>query len=121
MLAARSQQSNGLSALHGRKSTALTQLQELAARGLTRLWLSNYYRTYPQTVEQDVKRALGNDAWFYLGPVALQRDSESHVDRGFTVQDGNYLSARWPGGAHRFGHAFAKMLHVKSQNFKFKI
>lgn len=110
VLAARSQQSNGLSVLHGRKSTALTQLQELAAWGLTRWWLGNYYRTYPQTVEHEVKRALGNDALFYLGPVALQRDSESHLERGFTVQDGNYLSARWPGDAHRFGHEFSKML-----------
>jgi len=26
------------------------------------------------------------------------------------VRDGNYLSARWPGDAHRFAHELAAML-----------
>jgi len=29
---------------------------------------------------------------------------------GFTVRDGQYLSARWPGDAHRFAHELAGML-----------
>jgi hypothetical protein len=29
---------------------------------------------------------------------------------GFTVRDGHYLSARWPGDAHRFASEFAAMI-----------
>jgi hypothetical protein len=29
---------------------------------------------------------------------------------GFTVRDGEYLSARWPGDAHRFAAEFAAMI-----------
>ena len=29
---------------------------------------------------------------------------------GFTVRDGNWLSARWPGDAHRFASEFVAML-----------
>ena len=83
---------------------------ELSAWTLTRLWLKNYYRTYPVTVEAEVSAALANTKDFIKGPISLTRDSPDNLAAGFTVQDGNYLSARWPGDAHRFATEFVAML-----------
>ncbi len=110
VLAARSQRQDGRSVLYGRKTTALLASQEMAAWVLTCTWMGNYYRTYPQTVESEVTAALETREHFLKGPTPLFRDSSSHLGRGFVVQDGNYLSARWPGDAHQFATAFLKMI-----------
>lgn len=110
VLVARAQTHSGRSVLFGRKSTALTKNLELTAWALTALWLGNYYRTYPETVQAEVTRALANASDFEMGPLALRRDSPAHLQYGFTLRDGNYLSARWPGDAHRFAVDFASML-----------
>ncbi len=44
------------------------------------------------------------------GPAAILRDTPDRIERGFVIRDGNYLSARWPGDAHRFAHVFSAML-----------
>jgi hypothetical protein len=98
------------SVLRGRKTTALTRHLELTAWALTVTWLGSYYRTYPETVQSEVTRALASAADFDAGPLALRRDSPEHPEYGFTVCDGNYLSARWPGDAHLFALHFARML-----------
>ena len=98
------------SVLHGRQTTALTRSQELSAWMMTRLWLGDYYRTYPETVQEEVESSLASPDDFHEGPFALLRDDPDHLDRGFTVRDGNYLSARWPGDAHRFATEFCEML-----------
>jgi protease I len=110
LLAARSSSSCGRSVLYGKKTTALTKLMELTAWTLTRLYLGDYYRTYPVTVEDEVRAALAAPEDFVRGPISIIRDSPSHLNTGFTVRDGNYLSARWPGDAHRFASEFASML-----------
>ncbi len=109
VLAARSQR-DGQSILAGRRTTALTRSMEMSAWRMTRLWLGDYYRTYPETVEDEVTRAVGAADRFMAGPFALLRDTPERLDRGFTVRDGNYLSARWPGDAYRFAHEFSAML-----------
>jgi protease I len=101
---------NGKSVLSGRKTTALLEGQEMLAWVLTRIWLGRYYRTYPQTVEKEVRLNLGSSGQFLSGPLPILRDSLAHLDRGYVVRDGNYLSARWPGDAHRFAVEFLKML-----------
>lgn len=98
------------SVLHGRRTTALLKSMELSAWLLTVLWLGSYYRTYPITVEKEVRQALGEEGKFEGGPNSLLRDSEAKLERGFTVRDGHYLSARWPGDAHRFATEFVQML-----------
>jgi len=110
LLAARSQRRDGHSVLYGRKTTALTKMMELTGWMLTRLYLGNYYRTYPVTVEDEVRAALAHRSDFIAGPMPVRRDCAERPDIGFTVRDGNYLSARWPGDAHRFGGEFAAML-----------
>jgi protease I len=110
LLAVRSLGPDGRSVLHGRQTTALLRSQELLAWNLTRAWLHDYYRTYPQTVQDEVCEALAAPSDFIAGPVPLRRDAPGHLDRGFALRDGNYLSARWPGDAHRFARDFRDML-----------
>jgi protease I len=110
VLAARSRSASGRSVLHGRKTTALTRRMEMTAWQLTRLYLGDYYRTYPTPVEDEVRSVLASPSDFLAGPNSLARDSEEKPQLGFTVRDGNYLSARWPGDAHRFAIEFDGML-----------
>ena len=110
LLAARSKAENGQSVLFGKKTTALLASQEMAAWALTCLWLGNYYRTYAVTVEAEVKSCLVAASDFVQGPTPIFRDEPSRLERGFCVRDGNYLSARWPGDAHRFASEFLKMI-----------
>ena len=110
VLAARSRRFDGKSVLYGRRTTALLATQELAAWALTCLWLKNYYRTYPETVQHEVIRSLEKSTDFQPGPLPLRRDSPTDLQYGFVVQDHHYISARWPGDAHRFAHAIAEQL-----------
>jgi protease I len=114
VLAARSRVTRGSDAgrsvLYGRRTTGLTRQLEMLAWRLTRHRLGDYYRTYPQSVQDEVAAALRTPGDFLVGPPALLRDSDRLQRVGFTVRDGNYLSARWPGDAHRFAHEFAAML-----------
>ncbi len=110
VLAARSRRANGRSVLHGHRTTALTRSLELSGWALTALWLGNYYRTYPTTVQSEVMAALANPNDFLAGPTPWRRDEPAHLEPGFTVRSGQYLSARWPGDAHRFATEFAAML-----------
>ena len=106
----RSLRDDGLSVLRGRCTTALPEFMELAAWRLTRLWMGDYYLTYPVTVQAEVSAALDDPGNFRTGPRSLFRDSPDHVDRGFVVRDGNYLSARWPGDIHRYSNELIQML-----------
>ncbi|PHS24646.1 MAG: hypothetical protein COA84_09080 [Robiginitomaculum sp.] len=101
----------GKSVLYGRKTTSLLNRQELLAYKLTKAKLGAYFLTYPGlTVEDEVTAALQSPEDFLAGPTPLMRDTSTRLNRGFVVQDGQYLSARWPGDAHRFGDAFVNML-----------
>lgn len=101
----------GRSVLHGRRTTALTESLELTGWQLTRLWLGDYYRTYPTTVEAEVITALTSAQDFERGPrFTVLRDSPNHLGRGFTVRDGNYLSGRWPGDCHRLAAEYADLV-----------
>jgi protease I len=109
----------GRSVLDGRRSTALTRMMEMSSWMLTTGWMGNHYRTYPEPVQDEVERALGDPARFIAGPsgmrglldrVAPQKDAPGKLSRGFIVQDGNYLSARWPGDVYAFSDALLRML-----------
>ena len=92
----------GASVLRGYKTTALLASLEYVAWGITAPWLGRYYRTYDQTVEAEVKAALASPSDFKRGPIPPMRDSANNLKPGFTVRDGHYLSARWPGDCHQF-------------------
>jgi len=101
LVAARSKQANGLSVLHGVRTTCLPKYMERSAYLATFWRRGRYYRTYPMYVEDEVRAALANPADFERGPRELSlrgtRDDDTHA---FVVEDGRYLSARWPGDAY---------------------
>ncbi|MGM9479679.1 type 1 glutamine amidotransferase domain-containing protein [Roseateles sp. NT4] len=110
LLAARSKRADGKSVLHGRRTTGLTKQQEMTAWLMTAAWLGSYYRTYPTPLQTEVESLLARPQDFDVGPPALLRDDPDHLGRGFSLRDGNYLSARWPGDAHGWALKFAEML-----------
>jgi protease I len=110
LLVVRSLGPDGRSVLYGRTTTALLKSQELLAWNLTRLWLHDYYRTYPRTVQDEICEALAAPSDFIEGPLPLRRDGPGKLGPGFAHRDGNYLSARWPGDVHRFACEFRDML-----------
>jgi putative intracellular protease/amidase len=114
----------GRSVLYGRKTTALTwQFERRAWRiaRVTRFWDPDYYRTYADkpgepvgymSVQAEVTRALespddfrdvaeGSADW-RRKTSGMARDTASNSRPAFVVDDGRYVSARWPGDAHTF-------------------
>lgn len=125
LLAARTvDPATGRSVLYGRKTTSLTWDLERRAWHLarvTRFWDRGYYRTYPErpgdpagymSVEAEVTRALENPSDFCdvakgvpdsrTKTSGTARDTATDSRPAFVVDDGTYISARWPGDAHTF-------------------
>jgi putative intracellular protease/amidase len=102
----------GRSVLVDRITTCLPRHMERSAYFVTAWKLGRYYRTYPAYVEDEVRAALRDpDRQFRVGPRTLSRRGTATDDRGtFVVEDGRYVSARWPGDAYAFAHAFAARL-----------
>jgi putative intracellular protease/amidase len=102
----------GRSVLADRRTTCLPKYMERTAY-LTTAWrLGRYYRTYPEYVEDEVRSALAEPAeQFERGPrVLTQRGTADDDTYAFVVQDGNFLSARWPGDAYLFARRFIQLL-----------
>lgn len=98
------------SVLHGRRTTCLPKYMERSAYFLTAWKLGNYYRTYPAYVEDEVRESLARPTDFARGPIELTHRGTDTDDRhAFVVEDGRYVSARWPGDAY----LFAKRLLAK--------
>src|ERR1043165_3197838 len=116
LVAARSMGSDGKSVLHGDKTTCLPKYMERAAYFST-FWLrGRYYRTYPKYVEEEVREALAAQDDFVRGPRELSkrgtRDDDTHA---FVVDNGHYVSARWPGDAWLIGKKLVERLAAASQ------
>jgi hypothetical protein len=71
---------------------------------------------YPAYVEDEVGAALDDPArQFSRGPRTLSaRGTATDDTAAFVVQDGNYVSARWPGDAYLFGRRFTDLLQPAS-------
>ncbi|MER5386285.1 type 1 glutamine amidotransferase domain-containing protein [Streptomyces sp. NPDC002688] len=102
----------GHSVLAGRRTTCLPKYMERTAYFSTAWRLGRYYRTYPAYVEDEVRAALTEPGGrFERGPRTLTRRGTAGDDtHAFVVQDGHYLSARWPGDAYLFGRRFLALL-----------
>ena len=101
------------SVIYDYKTTALLKKQELLAFNLTRLWLKDYYLTYPGlTVEDEVTSSLCDKKNFVHGPSPMLRDDDKHLKRGFALRDRNYISARWPGDVYKFTRDFIELIEA---------
>jgi putative intracellular protease/amidase len=133
LLAARSvDPATGHSVLYGRKTTSLTwEFERRAWRiaRITRFWDPDYYRTYTEqpgdppgymSVQAEVTRALkdpadycdvvpGSDNW-RTKTSGLARDTATDSRPAFVVDDGDYVSARWPGDTHTFAKTLSGKL-----------
>jgi putative intracellular protease/amidase len=133
LLAARSvDPATGRSVLYGRKTTALTwsfERQAWRITRVTRFWDPDYYRTYTEapgqptgymSVQAEVTRALADPTDFCdvvpgsrhwrMKTSGLFRDTATDSRPAFVVDDGDYLSARWPGDTHTFAAALSRKL-----------
>jgi putative intracellular protease/amidase len=133
LLAARSvDPETGHSVLYGRKTTSLTWRLERSAwriARVTRFWDPDYYRTYTEepgqpagfmSVQSEVTRALkdpndfrdvvpGSTHW-RTKTSGLARDTAADSRPAFVVDDGAYVSARWPGDTHTFAKTLSQKL-----------
>lgn len=135
LLAARSvDPETGRSVLYGRKTTALTWAMERSAWRITRLtrfWDRDYYRTYTEepgqpagymSVQSEVTRALKDPAdfrdvargtpYWRRKTSGMARDTATDSRPAFVVDDGGYVSARWPGDTHTFATVLAQKLNA---------
>jgi putative intracellular protease/amidase len=133
LLAARSvDPATGHSVLYGRRTTALTWALERTAWRLTRItrfWDRDYYRTYSEepgqpagymSVQSEVTRALKNPTDFCdvergsphwrIKTSGIARDTATDSRPAFVVDDGDYVSARWPGDVHTFATVLSQKL-----------
>ncbi|MEO8553980.1 MAG: type 1 glutamine amidotransferase domain-containing protein [Kofleriaceae bacterium] len=111
LAAARAQRDDGTSVLHGVRTTCLPKYMERAAFFSTFWRRGRYYRTYPKYVEDEVCEALARSADFERGPRELSRRGTREDDAAaFVVEDGRYVSARWPGDAWLIGKKLIERL-----------
>jgi putative intracellular protease/amidase len=89
------------SVLHGLRTTCLPKYMERSAYFATFWRRGRYYRTYATYVEDEVVAALARPEDFERGPRELsQRGTRDDHTHAFVVEDGRYVSARWPGDAY---------------------
>jgi len=99
------------SVIYNYKTTAPLKSQESLGYNLTRLWLKDYFLTYPEIyTEDEVRSALADSTNFVKGPFPMLRDNKDHLERGFALRDRNYVSARWYGDAYNFSIEFIKLV-----------
>jgi putative intracellular protease/amidase len=105
---------SGRSVLHGRRSTCLPKYMEGLAYALSFWKLGRYYRTYPAYVEDEVREALASPKDFVRGPITLGTRGTALKDTGaFVCEDGDYISARWPGDAYLFARKLIERLPAR--------
>jgi putative intracellular protease/amidase len=111
LVAARTKRPDGQSVLHGHRTTCLPKYMERAAYFSTFWRRGRYYRTYPTYVEDEVTAALASPDHFVRGPRNLSkrgtRDDDTHA---VVVEDGRYMSGRWPGDAYLLAKALIRRL-----------
>ena len=111
LVAARAKRDDGKSVLFGHRTTCLPKYMERAAYFSTFWRRGRYYRTYPAYVEDEVRAALEKPEDFERGPRELSRRGTREDDTpAFVVEDGRYVSARWPGDAYLIAkHLIARL------------
>jgi putative intracellular protease/amidase len=110
VLARAADPATGRSVIANKRTTCLPKFMERGAFYATAWRLGRYYRTYPAYVQDEVTAALNDGRQFVRGPRSTKRGSAGDHRHAFVVEDGNYVSARWPGDAYLFSERFADLL-----------
>ncbi len=113
LLAARAiDPATGKSILHRARTTCLPAYMERGAYYMTAWKLGRYYRTYPAYVEAEVGAALADPgAQLARGPLTMSaRGTDDDDGPAFVIEDGRYVSARWPGDAWAFAKALLRRI-----------
>ena len=111
LVLARARMADGRSPLHGVRTTCLPKYMERSAFFSTAWRRGRYYRTYPAYVQDEVRGALSSPDQFVRGLRAgLARGTATDDRPAFVVEDGRYVSARWPGDAYLFARTFMRRL-----------
>jgi putative intracellular protease/amidase len=116
LVLARAKAQDGRSLLSACRTTCLTKPLERTAYYLTGWRLGRYYRTYPTYVEDEVRAALDGPNQFERGPfVGTKRGTRTDHGPAFVVEDGRYVSARWPGDAYLFAERFIERIEGRAR------
>lgn len=132
LILARTRDDNGHSVVRNRQLTALTWTLEHKAwqvARFSRFWEPLYYRTYPeatgeplghQSTEAEIRRALATPEHFLDVPKnapdhwhktsGIHRDTAKDSRAAWVVEDGNLITARWPGDVNLFAQRFIAAL-----------
>jgi putative intracellular protease/amidase len=111
VLARTTDPATGRSVLAASRTTCLPRYMERSAYLLTAWKLGRYYRTYPAYVQNEVVAALDDPDQFGEGPPrTTKRGTATDHRHAFVVEDGHYVSARWPGDAYLFAQRFQALL-----------
>ncbi|MDX6699484.1 MAG: hypothetical protein QOE65_2881 [Solirubrobacteraceae bacterium] len=110
VLARATDPATGRSVIADRRTTCLPKFMERGAFYATAWRLGRYYRTYPAYVQDEVTAALDDPRQFVRGPRGTKRGRAGDHRHAFVVQDGRYVSARWPGDAYLFAERFDELL-----------
>jgi putative intracellular protease/amidase len=113
VLARTTDPATGKSVLYEQRTTCLPKYMERGAFLATAWRLGRYYRTYPEYVEDEVVAALADPGQFERGPRSPRRGTAADDRAAFVVEDGNYLSARWPGDAYLFARRMDALLRAR--------
>src|SRR3954463_13620753 len=100
----------GRSVIADRRTTCLPKFMERGAFYATAWRPGPSSRTSPGYVEDEVVAALDDARQFERGPRSTRRGHAGNHRHAFVVQDGHYLSARWPGDAYLFAERFDELL-----------
>src|SRR6185503_15956921 len=100
VLARATDRATGRSVIADKRTTCLPKFMERTAFYATAWKLGRYYRTYPAYVQDEVIAGLNDARQFLRGPRNTKRGSAGDHGHAFVVQDGHYVSARWPGDAY---------------------
>jgi putative intracellular protease/amidase len=112
LVLARAKDASGASVLRGKRTTCLPKYMERSAYFLTAWKLGRYYRTYDAYVEDEVRAALAEpETQFVRGPRTLSaRGTRDDDAPAFVVEDGAYVSGRWPGDSYLVAKRFIAQL-----------
>ena len=109
---ARTSREDGKSVLHGYKVTGLNNFQEKIAIRMTRKSMGKHYQTYPETVQDETSAVLKKARDFKPGPMLPSFGTAKSPRKGFIVEDGHLVCARWPGDAYKLAHALRARLEA---------